>query len=74
MILPMRLGVALAGLVVVFSSARAADNPPPKIVELKVEPSALALTGPRDGRRFVVRGRTADGGWLDLTRTRRSQG
>jgi hypothetical protein len=40
-----------------------------KVTELKVEPAALVLTGPRDARRFVVRGKTADGSWLDLTRS-----
>jgi hypothetical protein len=44
----------------------AAQAPP--VVELKVEPSALTLSGPRDGRSFVVRGKTAAGDWIDLTR------
>jgi len=41
----------------------------PAVVELKVEPATLTLSGPRDARRFVVRGKTAAGDWLDLTRT-----
>ncbi len=40
----------------------------PAVVELKVEPASLTLTNPRDGRRFVVRGKTAAGDWLDVTR------
>jgi hypothetical protein len=52
-------------------AARAAEpaKAPAPVVELKVEPASLVLHGPRDSRRFVVRGRTEDGGWVDLTRT-----
>lgn len=39
-----------------------------KVVELKVEPPALVLNGPRDARRFVVTGKTEDGAWIDVTR------
>src|SRR5207253_3171380 len=46
---------------------------PAPIVELRVEPASLALAGPRDARRFVVRGRTVDGSWVDLTRTAASR-
>ena len=49
--------------------AAAADAPKaPKIVELKVEPASVVLTGPRDARRIVVRGKAEDGAWYDLTR------
>ncbi|MGE3809752.1 MAG: hypothetical protein AB7K24_34230, partial [Gemmataceae bacterium] len=43
-----------------------------KIIELKVEPSALTLHGPRDVRHFVVRGKGADGSFGDLTRAANS--
>jgi hypothetical protein len=45
-----------------------AAEPAPAVSELVVEPAALVLTGPRDARRYVVRGKTADGSWVDLTR------
>lgn len=66
----LRISVIVTGFIVysVGLPIRAADAPARKISELKVEPPALNLIGPRDGRRFVVLGRTADGGWLDLTR------
>jgi hypothetical protein len=66
---------ALVALGWSFSSASpapAADAPkapPTKVVELKVEPTSLTLTGPRDSRRFVVRGKTADGSFVDLSQT-----
>jgi hypothetical protein len=53
----------------------AAAGPPaakaiaPAVVGLRIEPPALTLTSPRDGRRFIVRGQSADGTWLDLTRS-----
>jgi hypothetical protein len=57
------------------ASAQAAETTPPtkpaipiSFEELKVEPASLTLSGPRDGWRYVVRGRAADGAWYDLTR------
>jgi hypothetical protein len=51
-------------------AARSAESPAmPKVVELQVLPSALALVGARDSRGFLVRGKTADGAWFDLTRS-----
>src|SRR5436309_1758614 len=57
---------SLLAVAVLLPRSGAAETP--QVVELKVEPSTLTLTGPRDGRRFVVRGKTAAGDWLDLTR------
>jgi hypothetical protein len=68
--LPARWAIVVcAGLVVPWSAERAAAAEPPGVVELKVEPASLTLTGPRDSRRFVVRGKTAAGFWIDLTRS-----
>src|SRR5262249_22630323 len=76
-----RWGFATVATLAIFSlgyPARAADapsgqTPPAKVVELKVEPAALTLTGPRDSRRFVVRGKTADGSWIDLSAAAKAQ-
>jgi hypothetical protein len=62
------------------ASVRAEDVSPPakpqaalQVTELKLEPAALNLVGPRDSRRFVVRGKTADGSWVDLTASAKLQ-
>src|SRR5262245_26158030 len=49
------------------STAAEKAPPPPAIVELRIEPAVLTLSGPRDSRRFVVQGKTADGSWIDVT-------
>jgi Protein of unknown function (DUF1553)/Protein of unknown function (DUF1549)/Bacterial Ig-like domain (group 2) len=43
------------------------EKPLSGIVQLRVEPAVLNLDGPRDSRRFVVRGQTEAGVWIDLT-------
>ena len=65
--------VLAAGLPVGGPAPIAAAAEPAKVVELKVEPAALTLHGPRDARRFVVRGKTEDGSWIDLTRAAQVQ-
>jgi hypothetical protein len=48
----------------------AAQNRDPNlVVELKVRPSSLVLSGSRDSRRVLVFGRLAGGGEIDLTRS-----
>jgi Protein of unknown function (DUF1553)/Protein of unknown function (DUF1549) len=62
--------LAACGFAVTSPALSAADAPlPPRVIELKVEPAVLNLAGPRDERRFVVRGKLDNGFWLDLTRT-----
>jgi hypothetical protein len=69
---------AVALCVAVSAASVRAETPKPaapaaaadaKIVEVRFEPPALTLKGPRDARRFVVTGKTADGQRVDLTRT-----
>src|SRR5262245_8393689 len=62
--------LALVALTIQALPGRAADGkaspatgkvaPSLSIVELRVEPATLTLTGPRDSRRFVVQGRTQE--------------
>src|SRR5438105_13856347 len=40
----------------------------PRVLALKVEPTAIVLANARDARRIVVSGRRPDGSWIDLTR------
>ena len=61
--------VAVSAAFLLVDRASAAEPAPAKVVELKVEPAALNLQGARDARRFVVRGKTADGSLVDLTRS-----
>jgi len=49
--------------------ATAASPSAPMVVELRVEPAALALENARDARRVLVSGRTKEGRWIDLSRT-----
>lgn len=50
------------------SGAEAPAKPPlPRIVELRLEPSELTLTGVRDERHALVMGKTEGGDWVDLT-------
>jgi hypothetical protein len=65
----LRRSCLLLAAIATFLPDAARADAPPKIVELKVEPASLTLTGPRDGRRFVVRGKDAAGDWHDLTRS-----
>jgi len=61
-----------SGLVLVLSAmAAGAAEPaiPTKFNELKLEPASLTLNGPRDGWRYVLRGKADDGAWYDLTRS-----
>lgn len=51
----------------VANSATAAEPARPPITKLEVLPSSLELNGPRDERRIVVTGRSADGVAHDLT-------
>jgi hypothetical protein len=60
--------LAACGFVILSPALPAAETPTPRVLELKVEPVALNLAGPRDERRFVVRGKLENGFWLDLTR------
>ncbi|MBY0526044.1 MAG: DUF1553 domain-containing protein [Gemmataceae bacterium] len=57
----------VAGIIITSSPVSAADPQPVRVAELKVEPATLNLSGPRDSRRFIVRGKTDTGAWLDLT-------
>lgn len=61
-----RLVFLLTASLALLTGPSAAQEP--RVVELKVEPPTLNLTGARDGRHFLVRGKTSAGDWIDLTR------
>src|SRR5262249_54547730 len=67
------LTLATPGYRATAADVPTAPTPPVKVLELKVEPATLTLSGPRDSRRFVVRGKTADGSWIDLSATAKAQ-
>lgn len=67
----LRLPLAFSLLAFVGTGRGAEPAPVAAVVELKVEPAQLHLSGPRDSRRFIVRGKLQDGSWLDLTRSMR---
>jgi uncharacterized protein DUF1549/uncharacterized protein DUF1553 len=47
----------------------AKPSDPGKVVELKVQPSKLVLTGPTDSRRLLISAQLADGSHIDLSRS-----
>src|SRR5262245_44779230 len=67
------LAVFALGKTAVAADGKAGQSPPPQVLELKMEPASLSLSGPRDSRRFVVRGKTADGSWIDLTQSAKAK-
>jgi hypothetical protein len=72
-----RISLLVIAALIHSATAQAADGPQakpqPPVTELKVEPASFNLSGPRDSRRFVVRGKTADGSLVDLTRLAKLQ-
>src|SRR5437879_12728637 len=66
------IGAAAAlGLGPASAMAGGAAPKAPAIVELRVQPAALALENARDVRRVLVSGRTKEGQWIDLSRAAR---
>ena len=68
----MRLRIRDLAWIALATSALAADAPPPPVAEsLRVTPSSLVLSGPRDARRVLVTAVSADGTTFDATSSAR---
>lgn len=61
--------VAMAKVTASRPTPAAKPSDPGKVVELKVQPTKLVLTGPTDSRRLLISARLADGSQIDLSRS-----